>query len=129
MIFNYLWYNLYRAERKSSLKNIPYFLSGGILGCLISLNLMTINGLLAKLDLVPDIYSSLKTTVIIHGLTIILVMLYYRGNRAKKIIVKYDNWEKKERRKGTWLTIMFIMLSFIFMFIMVNYKPGYFYRF
>jgi hypothetical protein len=101
-------------------------LAGATLGLLVSLNIFTISGLLAKLDITPFIYPNGIIGVIMHIIIVLFFVLYYQGKRGKNIIEKYAHWKKKDRIKGTWLTILYIAVTFGVLFgIGAFFKPNY----
>jgi hypothetical protein len=75
-MFDYLYYKLYQASLKSSLDDIPEFLAPIYLGGLISANILAISAFLAKIDVLPFLFSSKEQGGVFALITIILIMFY-----------------------------------------------------
>jgi hypothetical protein len=87
-------------------------LAGAVLGLLVSINIFTISDLLSKLDIIPFIFPSQTIYLIVHIAIILLFVFYYQGKRGKNIIEKYVHWKKKDKIKGTWFTILYIIATY-----------------
>jgi hypothetical protein len=100
-------------------------LAGATLGLLVSLNIFTISGLLAKLDIIPFIYPNNIICGIASVVLVLIFTFYYQGKRGEKVIKKYSHWNKKERIQGTWVTILYIVITLAVGVAGSLYKPGY----
>lgn len=125
MIFKYLWYKLYRASLKSSLKEVPILFSGALFGLLLNLNIITLSALLSKLNIMPFIYQRTYYGTIINIITIILSWAYFSGSRAQSIIYKFSKETNKQRIKGNIYVAIYIFISVLSIFGIIFYKPGY----
>jgi hypothetical protein len=96
-MLNYLYYKLYQASLKSSLRDIPEFLAPVFLGGLISANILVISAFLAKLDVMPFLFANSKQGGIFALVLIVLSMLYYRKERYKPVLEKYSQESGKQR--------------------------------
>jgi hypothetical protein len=99
-------------------------LAGATLGLLVSINILTINILLAKLDIIPFMYPDKIRGSFLSISIVMIIVFYYQGKRGKKIIEKYTHWKKKDRIKGTWVTILYIIATYGFLSVLY-YKQGY----
>lgn len=123
-MLNYLYYKLFQASLKSSLKETPEFMTSISFGGLISINILSINAFLAKLDIFPYLFSS-KIQVCVFGLTtILLTIIFYNKKRYKSIQKKYSIENNKERIKGNLIVAIYVAISFISIFAIAFFKPG-----
>ncbi|MDR1975043.1 MAG: hypothetical protein LBQ31_10330, partial [Bacteroidales bacterium] len=76
MIFKYLWYKIYRAALKSSLKEAPFFLAALSFSLLIHISIVEVNVLLAKLDILPFMYRK-DDQIMPSVISVILAALFY----------------------------------------------------
>ena len=74
-MFDYLYYKLYQASLKSSLRDIPEFLAPIFLGGLISANILVISAFLSKIGLVPFLFSNSNQGGIFAFILIVITML------------------------------------------------------
>ena len=123
-MFNYLYYKLYRASLKSSLRDIPEFLAPVFLGGLVSANILVISAFLAKLDVLPFLFSSKEKGGAFAFVIIVLAMFYYRKERYRSIIKKYSQENDKERIRGNVIVAIYVTLSFLLIFAVAFFKPG-----
>ena len=123
-MFNYLYYKLYRASLKSSLRDIPEFLAPVFLGGLVSANILVISAFLAKLDVLPFLFSSKEKGGAFALVIIVLAMFYYRKERYRSIIKKYSQENDKERIRGNVIVAIYVTLSFLLIFAVAFFKPG-----
>lgn len=123
-VFNYLYYKLYQAFLKSSMHDIPEFLAPVGLGGLLSSNILVVSAFLAKLDILPFLFSNKGQAGGFSILLVILTMLYYRKKRYIKILKKYSQESKKQKLKGNMVTIIYVILSFLSIFAVALFKPG-----
>lgn len=125
MIFDYFFLKLYNRIIKSDI-GLPRFCASVLLGGVFFLNIMTIECLLAKLDILPAIFVN-KTTTIIGGIIVTAIMYFiYNKNRIETIKLKVTKDDFKSKKK--MLDIVFvsvIILTFIAMIFVPLYKPGY----
>lgn len=123
-MLNYLYYKLYGAALKSSLRDIPSFMAAVSFGGLISANVLVISAFLAKLDIMPFIFSSKEEASVFAFIIIIFIMFYFREKRFKSIIRKYSQESNKERIRGNIIVAVYVALSFLLIFAVAFYKPG-----
>lgn len=123
-MFNYLYYKLYQASLKSSLRDIPEFLAPVFLGGLISVNILVVSAFLAKLDLLPFLFSKGNWAGLFALMNIIFAFSYYRKKRYRLILKKYSQENEKARIQGNIIVAVYVTLSFLSIFIVALFKPG-----
>lgn len=123
-MLNYLYYKLYQASLKSSLRDIPDFMTAVSFGGLISANILVISAFLAKIDLMPFLFSSKEQAGGFAFVAIVLTMLYYRKERYRPIIKKYSQENDKERIQGNVIVAIYVAFSFLSIFAVAFFRPG-----
>lgn len=116
-MFHYLYYKLYRASLKSSLKDIPEFMTAISFGGLISINLLILNMLILKLNILSTLFISPKVGGIVAFTSMVLSMLYFNKKRIKSILDKYSKESNKQRIKGNIIIAFYVGVSFLLIFI------------
>lgn len=122
-MFNYLYYKLYQASLNSSLRGIPEFLAPVFLGGLISVNILVTSAFLAKLGVLPFLFTNSKQGGIFALVLIILSMIYYRKQRYKTILKKYSQESERERIKGNIIVAVYVAISFLSIFAVAFFRP------
>lgn len=122
-MFDYLYYKLYQASLKSSLRDIPEFLAPIFLGGLISANILVISAFLSKIGLVPFLFSNSNQGGIFAFILIVITMLYYNKSRYKPILIKYSQESEKERIKGNIIVALYVIISFLLIFLVAFFRP------
>ncbi len=125
MIIKYLWYRLYRAALKSGLKETPFFLASLTFSLLIHLNVFELSSLLAKLDILPFMYRTTGQAKVMSIILAVLSYIYFRGDRAKAIIDRFSQETDKQRKRGYFLFIAYIILLVVAFYVLAFFKPGY----
>jgi len=123
-MFNYLYYKLYQASLKSSLRDIPEFLAPVFLGGLISINILVLSAFLAKLDIVPFLFRNHIHGGIFTFVVIVLTMLYYRKECYQPILKKYSQEGENERVRGNIIVAVYVAISFLSIFAIAFFRPG-----
>jgi len=123
-MLNYLYYKLYQASLKSSLKDIPDFMASVSFGGLISVNVLVLNAFLAKMDILPFLFSNKIQVGIFVITTILFPMIFYTKKRYKLLQKKYSIENNAERKKGNIIVIIYISISFLSIFAVAFFKPG-----
>ncbi|AZI66170.1 hypothetical protein EIB71_00075 [Kaistella daneshvariae] len=123
-MFHYLYYKLYQASLKSSLRDIPEFMTAVSFGTLLSLNFITLCMLFAKLDIIPFLFANQTQGGIFAFINIILTMLYYRKKKSQSIIDSYSQEDRTERIKGSVMVAIYVAISVLLMFIVPLFRPG-----
>jgi magnesium-transporting ATPase (P-type) len=122
---DYLYYKLYKASKRSSLSEISEFLACVFLGGLFSVNILVLNAWLAKLDVIPFIFPNAKLGGMFALFLILVVcIIYLRRNRYKIILRKYSNESDREKLLGNIFMWIYVLFSFLAIFIIAFYKPG-----
>lgn len=121
---NYLYYKLYQASLRSSLGNIPGFLASVFLGGVISVNIIVISAFLAKIELLPFLFSNKQQGGGFTLILIVLTMIYYGKKRIRAIIKKYSQESNKQRIQGNIIVSIYIAISFLLIFAVAFFKSG-----
>lgn len=123
-MFYYLYYKLYQASLKSSLKDIPEFMTAVSFGTLIIINLLVVNALLAKLDLGVYIFSKSAFAKLFPFIIIGLTLIYFNKKRRKSILDKYSEENRRERIWGNVIVSVYVAVSFLSIFVIGLFKAG-----
>jgi hypothetical protein len=123
-MLNYLYYKLYQASLKSSLRDIPEFLAPVFLGGLISANILVVSAFFAKLDIMPFLFANNTQGGIFALSLIILCMFYYRKERYKTILKRYSQESHKSRIRGNVIVAIYVSISFLSIFAVAFFRPG-----
>jgi len=123
-MFNYLYYKLYQAALKSSLKNIPNIVASAWFGALIGINIIVINGFLAKINLGHFPFTNPKLGAILVAILIGFSMLFFNENKRAAILKEYTKESNKERIKGNALTAVYVIFPFLLIFVVAFFRPG-----
>jgi uncharacterized protein YacL len=123
-MFDYLYYKIYRAVLRSSLRDIPAFVVPVYVGGLFSLNLIIISAFFAKLDIAPFLFQN----KIASGIFVVLLMAFlymrYNSDKRDKVLQKFAKETAAQRIRGNLAVITYVSLSFISIFLIAFYKPG-----
>jgi len=122
-MFRYLYYKLYQASLKSSLNDMPKFMTAISFGGLIAVNIFVIIGFLAKLDLMP-FYTNKHQAGLSVVICIILTALYFNNSRVESILKKYSQESNRERIKGNIIVSIYVTFSFLSIFAVGLFKSG-----
>jgi hypothetical protein len=123
-MLNYLYYKLYRAALKSSVKDLPGIAAGAWFGALIAANTLVISGFLSKTTSLPFLFANPKQGAWLTGILIGLVILCYRKDKRESILEKYSQESNKDRRKGNAIVAVYVLLSFLSIFVVAFFRPG-----
>lgn len=123
-MINYIYYKLYQAVLKSSLNDIPEFIAPVSLGALLSANFLVLNAFLAKIDMMPFLFSNKYQGGLSSFLFIILCLYSFREEKRKSIISKYFDESKSERIKGNLMVAAYVSISFLSIFLVAFFRPG-----
>jgi hypothetical protein len=124
-ILDYLYYKIYRANLIGSAKDIAEFVSPLYFSALIFINLFVLGVFLRKTDLLP-IFLQSKKQVVVFMICLFVVfnfLFLYRG-RYRRIISKFEKESEQQRKRGNLIVWMYIIISFILIFVVSFYKPG-----
>jgi len=123
-MFNYLYYKLYQATLKGSLKDIPQFITPFYFAALISANISVIYLFLVKVDFLPYLLKKPTQGGLFTGLLIILSFIYFNKPRRESILEKYSREERKERIRGNIIVWVYVAVSFLSIFAVAFFRPG-----
>lgn len=122
-MFHYLYYKLYQASLKSSLNDIPKFMTDISFGVLVAMNIFVIVGFLAKINLFP-FYNNEHQAGLSVVICIILTVLYFNNNRIESILKKYSQESNRKRIWGNIIVFTYVALSFLSIFAVGLFKSG-----
>jgi len=123
-MIDYLYYKLYKAFLRSSLKDIPHLVASASLGALVGVNVIIISAFLAKIDLAPFLFKDSKLGGWLNALLILAALLYYNKRKRELVLEKYSQESEAHRRTGNAIVWLYVILSFILIFVVAFYKPG-----
>jgi hypothetical protein len=123
-MLNYLYYKLYQAALKSSVKDIPNITAGAWFGALIVANALVISGFLSKTISLPFLFTNPKQAAWLTGILIAAAILYFRKDKRELIFEKYSQESSKVRRKGNAIVAVYVALSFLLIFAVGFFRPG-----
>jgi hypothetical protein len=123
-MLNYLYYKLYQATLKGSLRDIPQYMAPVFLGVSICANILVINAFLAKIDVMPFLFSNKKQAAWICVILIMLAILYYNKSRREAILKKHSHESNKSRIRGNIIVSMYVAVSFLSIFAVAFFRPG-----
>ena len=128
MIFDYFFFKLYNHYLNSKVPEYPRFLASTTFGLFLNFNLLDINTILAKSDILPFIYhfddkifAYLSTPVIAT-----ILFLIYNKNRIEVLKLKFAEEEFNPRKKKLNIIFaLYIVLTILSFFVLPWWKPGY----
>jgi multisubunit Na+/H+ antiporter MnhB subunit len=123
-MFSYLYYKLYQAALKSSVKDIPNIAAGAWFGGLIAANLLVLYLFLVKINILPYLFRNSKQGGWFFALFIVLAMLYYGKDKRESILEKYSQESNKERKNGNAIVAVYVSLSFLLIFAVAFFRQG-----
>ncbi len=123
-MFNYLYYKLYQATLKGSLKDVPQFITPFYFAALISVNILVINAFLAKVGVMAYFFLNKKLAIVLVLLLVGIAYIYYNKSRTDALIEKYIKESNSKRIKGNIIVSMYIAISFLSIFAVAFFRPG-----
>ena len=125
MIIDYFYLKFYNGILKSSIPEFPRFMASLFFGCIVNIDILHINALLAKLDIMPYILD--KTSILIGSIVIsTLFFLRYNNTRFEAIRFRFTSSEfKPKKRKLNIFFILWLVITILASFLLPLYKPGY----
>ena len=124
IMFHYLYYKLYQASLRSSLYEIPRIMTAVSFGVLVDLNVLVISAFLAKIDVLPFLFSSpIQGSFFAIG-SIILTGLYFYKKRIELILNKYSQENNRARIKGNIIVSIYVAISFLAVIVVAFFRPG-----
>ena len=124
-VFDYLFYKLYRAAQKSSVKEISAWAASVFTGALIGINITVLSAFLAKFDIAPFILSSKKQAVWYMVVIIFVsIVLFLLKDRYKTVVERYSSETERSRIRGSVIVWTYVILSFLMIFVVAFFRPG-----
>ena len=130
MIFDYFFLKFYKGILKSSIPEFPRFMASWIFGIFINMNLFVVSGTLAKLDILPLLYSKISITIQLFIL-VLFIYLRYNKNRIELIKSRFVTFTTDDefffkKNKLNVVFILYLVVSILTLFLVgAFFKPGY----
>lgn len=125
MVIDYIYYKFFQAALKSSVKDIPHVAASAWLGGIIAANIFVVVGFLAKITETSLIFSSPQQGGWMAAVLIVIAFLYYGKDRRDMALKKYSEETNRQRVKGNVIVSVYVGLSFLLIFAVAFFKPGY----
>lgn len=123
-MLDYLYYKLYQAALKSSLRDIVHVFTSALLGGVISINLVVVNALSSKIVRLPFLFSSPRQGGWVTAAFIVFIMQYYRKGKREAVLGSYSQESRSERIRGNTVVAVYVGISFLLIFAVAFYKAG-----
>ena len=123
-MFHYLYYKLYQASLKSSLNDMPRFMTAVSFGGLISVNILVLSAFFAKLDIAPFSFRNPLQASVFALIIIILIYVYHSRNRIEFILTKYSQEDNNTRIIGNTVVSIYVAISFLSIFAVAFFRVG-----
>ena len=124
-MINYFYYKIYKSYTKKNVPDIPQLYTATVLTVMLFLNIVSLNGFLAKLNFVPFLFSNKLYSFALTIIFLVVVMLYYKKSKRDLIFYKYSNENRKECKQGNIAVNSYIFLTMLVFFAVGFFKPGY----
>jgi hypothetical protein len=125
MIFDYFFFKFYKGILKSSVPEFPRFGASLFFGLHISLNILMLSAILAKLDILQCIYN--KTIAYMSTPVIAAVIfLVYNNTRIEVIKLKFaeDAFQPKKKKLNI-IFVLYVVFTSLSIYLVAFWKPGY----
>ncbi|WP_418696632.1 hypothetical protein [Bacteroides sp.] len=122
-MIDYLYYRFYRLWLHSSLADGAIFMAMLLFSVLLSINIMTVWGILAGHGIV-SLLSDSQYYILEGGLIALLSGRFFLWKRYKKIITKYEDESRTQRKAGAWILTIYIILTFVVFLLEALYRQG-----
>jgi hypothetical protein len=123
---NFFYYRFYLMALKSSMSSIAQYAAVIYVGGLIAINFITINGLLAKLNIIPFLF---RNKYYGGGFAILLIAFswwyYLSSSRYVSIVNNYSTREDVNKVRENIFFFLYLTLSIFLLFVLPFYKPRY----
>ena len=123
-MLRYLYYKIYKATLKGSLKDIPHIAAPIYLGGLIGINILVVYLFLVKIDVVPYVLKKAGFGGVFIAIMIAAAMLYFNKERRELILEKYSDEQEVTRKWGNRIVVIYVVLSFLLIFVVGFFRPG-----
>jgi hypothetical protein len=123
-MLNYLYYRIYQAALRGSLRDVAHIISPIYFGCLVGLNLIVLYLWLVKIGVVPYIFPSAKAGGGVVLVCILGSLFYFTRYRREIIIDRYSSEQIRSRRRRGSLVIIYVIVSILLIYVVGLYKPG-----
>jgi len=125
MIFDFFFLKFYNGILKSSIPETPRFGASFFFGLFINVNILLLNMLLSKLNILPYVYNKMVTTICLFIIVSILFLIYKKSRiEAIKLNFSEENFKSKKKKWNVIFTL-YVVFTILAVFILPFYKPGY----
>jgi hypothetical protein len=125
-MLHYLFYKFYRAAERTSLYDIAAFAASAWLAGSISINLLTLDAMLSKLDIWKSVLGNEYRMIFFMLFTVSSFSLYFfYRKKYKQIVNHYSKESEIERKKGNLFAWAYLILTILMIFVVGLFKPGY----
>ena len=125
MAIDYVYYKFFQAALRSSVKDIPHIAACAWLGGIVAANVFVVVGFLAKVTRTPLVFSSPQQGGWMAAILIGIALAYYGKDRRDRLFEKYSEETSRQRIRGNVIISVYVGLSFLLIFAVSFYKPGY----
>lgn len=123
-MMHYLYYRIYQAALRGSLREVAHIVSPIYFGCLVGLNLIVLYLWLVKIGLVPYIFPNAKAGGGVVLVCILGSLFYFTRDRRKIIIDRFSSEQIQSRRHRGSLVVVYVIVSILLIYVVGLYKPG-----
>jgi uncharacterized membrane protein len=123
-MMHYLYYRIYQAALRGSLRDVAHIVSPIYFGCLMGLNLIVFYLWLVKVGIIPYIFPSAKAGGVVVLVCIIGSLFYFTQYRREVIVNRYSSEQIRSRRRRGSLVVLYLIISILLIYFIGLYKPG-----
>jgi ABC-type uncharacterized transport system permease subunit len=129
-MLHYLFYKFYKAAQKTSLYDIAAFAASVWLAGSISINLLSFEVMLSKLNIWKSVLSNQYRFTFFMFIMICSFSLYFfYKKKYREIINHFSNEPESQRKKGNLIVWTYAILTILMIFVTGLFKPGYWPKF
>ena len=123
-MIDYLFYRSYRLWLCSSIAEAAVFMAILQFSVMLSINALTVWGILIQYGIAGACLSDIQFYILEGSLIVLLGSRFLFKKRYKKVIDKYDNENKVQRKVGAWILAIYMAMTFIVFLIEALYRQG-----
>lgn len=123
-MIDYLYYRFYRLWLHSSLAEGAVFMAMLLFSVMLSINALTVWGIFIQYGIAETCLSDIQFYILEGSLIVLLGSRFLFKKRYKKVIARYDNENKVQRKVGAWVLTIYIVVTLIGFFIEALYRQG-----
>lgn len=123
-MLNYLYYKLFQATLKGSLRELSHIIAPIYTGGLIGINFLVIYIFLVKLNVLPYVFTDSKQGSWVLAFFVFLAIIYFRKNKREAILRKYKEEGDQVRIRGNFVVGAYVLISFLLIFAAGLFRIG-----